>query len=65
MCIRDRDNKKCTRLNLYNGWVSSIPDEARTSDGDPASANPTGVILPEDYTQIKTISVTFTYGPAK
>lgn len=59
------DDKKCTRLNLYNGWVSSIPDAARTSDGDPASANPTGVILPEDYTQIKTISVTFTYGPAK
>ena len=59
------DNKKCTRLNLYNGWVSSIPDAARTSDGDPATANPTGVILPEDYTQIKTISVTFTYGPAK
>ncbi len=59
------DDGTCTRLNLYNGWVSAVPEEARTSDGDPSSANPTGVVLPENYDQIETISVTFTYGPVE
>ena len=28
------DDEHCTRVNLYNAWVSSVPDEARTADGD-------------------------------
>lgn len=27
------DDDKCTRMNLYNGWVHKVPDNARTADG--------------------------------
>ncbi len=27
------DDGKCTRVNLFNQWVSSVPDDARTADG--------------------------------
>lgn len=34
------DDGKCTRVNLFNQWVSSVPEDARTADGslDGASA---------------------------
>lgn len=28
------DDGKCTRTNLYNGWVGVVPDDARTLDSD-------------------------------
>lgn len=54
------DDKKCTRVNLYNGWVSSLPKEARTPDGnfDDCSAQ----IMPLDgNVRIDTLTVNFTY----
>jgi len=27
------DDGKCTRVNLFNQWVSSVPEDARTADG--------------------------------
>ncbi len=58
------DDKDCTRVNIYNAWVSSVPEEARTSDGDTSTASPT-IIDPNDFGAIETISVTFTYGPVE
>ena len=54
------DNKVCTRVNLYNEWVSQIPDEARAADGDLSGASP---IPLENYilARIETLSVTFDY----
>lgn len=58
------DDKISTRLNLYNGWVSAIPAEARTIDGATSNVSPT-VIDPETLGIVETISVTFTYSQGK
>lgn len=54
------DDGNTTRVNIYNGWVSGIPVEARTLDGDLSDVTP---IPLENYTgtQIETIEVTFDY----
>lgn len=58
------DDGKTTRVNLYNGWVSAIPAEARTADGNVSDV--TSVIMnPEDLNELKTLSITFHYGPVK
>lgn len=56
------DDQKCTRVNLYNQWVSEIPAEARRADGDLSGATP----MPLDNTDavlknIKTLEITFEY----
>lgn len=53
------DDGKCTRVNLYNQWVSKLPDEARTADGDLTDCSAQVMQLGE-RTKINTISVTFT-----
>lgn len=54
------DDGKCTRVNLYNGWVKDIPSEARTEDGNLTDA--TAVLLDnEKLGQIKTLFITFDY----
>lgn len=57
------DDQKCTRVNLYNGWVTTIPEEARTADGNISDVSPI-IVDNADLSQIKTLSITFTYGPA-
>ncbi len=53
------DDGKCTRVNLYNGWVSDIPEEARTADGDLTDCS--AQIMPlAKKRSVDTISVTFT-----
>lgn len=53
------DDKLCSRVNLYNGWVNSLPEEARTADGDLTDCS--AQIMPlGDKKSVKTISVTFT-----
>lgn len=58
------DGKDCTRVNIYNGWVNNIPEEARTLSGSLEGVTPT-IIDPANYNNIDTMSVTFTYGPAE
>lgn len=53
------DDGKCTRVNLYNGWVNTVPDDARTADGDTTDCSPQIMQL-TDGKRVKTISVTFT-----
>ncbi len=54
------DDGKCTRVNLYNGWVSSPPDDARTADGSLEGCSAQIMPLTErDF--IDTLSITFTY----
>ncbi|MDR0294242.1 MAG: glycoside hydrolase family 5 protein [Oscillospiraceae bacterium] len=54
------DNKVCTRVNLYNEWVSDIPAEARAAGGDLTGATPAPL---EHYVNehIETITVIFDY----
>ena len=54
------DDGKCTRVNLYNGWVSDLPKEARTADGDLTDC--TAQIMPlGNKDAVNTLSITFTY----
>lgn len=58
------DKNDCTRVNLYNQWVSNIPEDARTADGSLEGCS--AVIMDVgDKTRIKTISVTFTLTEAQ
>ncbi|MBR4224924.1 MAG: glycoside hydrolase family 5 protein [Oscillospiraceae bacterium] len=52
------DDGKCTRVNLYNGWVGKVPDSARTADGSIDGITATPLIVNEKTT-IKTIEITF------
>lgn len=54
------DDGKCTRVNLYNGWVKDIPSEARTEDGNLTDA--TAFLLDnEKLGRIETLFITFDY----
>ena len=52
------DEKITTRVNLYNEWVSTIPDDARTVDGLAADATPTA--MDKAVGAWNTMEVTFT-----
>ncbi len=58
------DDAVCTRVNLYNAWVTTVPDEARTTGGSLVYASPT-VLDPETLGHVETISVPFTYVAAE
>lgn len=52
------DDGKCTRVNLYNEWVSEIPAGARTADGDLTDCKP--IIVDFGSDEIQTFTVNFT-----
>ena len=53
------DDGKCTRVNLFNSWVNSVPDDARTADGDLTDCS--AQIMPlTKKDKVDTITVTFT-----
>ncbi len=58
------DDKKCTRVNLYNEWVSAAPDDARTAVGNAMYVSPC-VMDAATLGNVKTIEVTFNYVPGK
>ena len=55
------DDSICTRVNLYNGWVTILPDGARVADGDLTGCTASIIEGGDALGQIKTISVTFEY----
>lgn len=58
------DDGICTRTNLYNGWVTAVPDDARTVSGSTSFATP-NLLDPETLGHVETITVTFTYAPGR
>ena len=55
------DDGICTRVNLYNQWVTDVPGNARLADG---ATNPSPMIVnPDTLVNIQTLEITFTYGP--
>ena len=52
------DDEVTTRVNLYNEWVTDIPEDARTADGLAADATPTS--LDKAIGAWETMEVTFT-----
>ncbi len=58
------DDGICTRTNLYNEWVTSVPEEARTVDGSLMYATP-NLLDAGTLGHVETIEVTFSYKPGK
>lgn len=54
------DDGLCTRVNLYNMWVTEIPEDIRTLDGNTEGVSPM-IIDPNELDKIETIEVTFDY----
>lgn len=52
------DNEFTTRVNLYNGWVSKPPAEARSIDGDLEECS---ACIIDSGVQVETIEITFDY----
>ena len=57
------DDEICTRVNLYNEWVSEIPPEARCANDNMRPALSATIIDKNTLGEIKTISITFVYEP--
>lgn len=58
------DDARCTRVNLYNEWVTQVPGDARTPDGDTTGISPV-IVDNADLTHMETLSITFEYAPGK
>lgn len=58
------DDNKCTRLNLFNEWVSAVPDSARTASGNVMYVSPC-VIDASTLGNMESIQITFEYVPGK
>lgn len=56
------DNGICTRVNLYNRWASFNPEESRVANKETGEASPV-VIGEEAWKGMKTLEITFHYGP--
>ena len=54
------DDKKCTRVNIYNSWVPYVPSGARSFDGDLDLASAV-IVDPNDFGKVQTMSVKFTF----
>ena len=60
------DDGKCTRVNLFNEWVTAIPADARVLYGPPIGASATVINRNDEIiSHIETISVTFLYEQKK
>lgn len=60
------DDEICTRVNLYNGWVSKIDlAKARFSNPNMANALSATLLDPLAIDQIQTLFITFEYAPSK
>ncbi len=58
------DDDICTRLNLYNGWVTKIDvSKARFSNPNMANFLSATIIDPKELDKIETLFVTFEYRP--
>jgi len=54
------DDGTCTRVNLYNAWVTAIPESGRSMMGSATYCTPCPM-TPEDFGEVKTMEVTFKY----
>lgn len=53
------DDQKTTRSNIYNAWVSELPEDARCAYGELTDCTPTGVKV-EDFASVNEFKVYFT-----
>lgn len=58
------DDGKCTRVNLYNAWVGTIPAEARTADSDFTDCS-AQILSINKKKAVDSIEITFTFSAPK
>ncbi len=60
------DGNNCTRVNLYNAWITDAPNTTRTATGSSNGISPC-VLDPNgpSMSRIETVYITFHYGPKK
>ena len=56
------DDGKATRVNLYNAWVSQVPDDVRVREDNGQELSPC-ILDADTLGNVETISVTFNYAP--
>ena len=56
------DNGIETRMNIYNEWVTELPEDARSLDGDLSNAAPIFVNV-ENFASVSKIEIDFTFEP--
>ena len=56
------DDGITTRSNLYNEWVSDLPEDARRLDGDLSKAAPV-VVDKEKFAKVSKVEIDFNYSP--
>jgi len=54
------DDGVTTRMNIYNEWVSALPDDARSYDGNVADAKPI-IVDKEAFASVKSVEVDFIF----
>lgn len=54
------DDGKCTRVNLYNAWVTKVPEEARVLEDNGQELTPC-ILDADTLGNVETISVTFEF----
>ena len=54
------DDDSCTRVNLYNAWVTDIPKEARTLEGSLDGYSPV-IVDPTGLGKMETLEITFEF----
>ena len=58
------DDGKCTRVNIYNEWVNGVPDDARSVDGAVPDDAAAIIINKDQFTNMDTLSIKFTFKTA-
>ena len=60
------DDGKCTRFNIFNEWVTSLPEDARVLYGPNIGISPVTIDRNDScFAQVESIEITFVYGPKK
>ena len=56
------DDGICTRMNIYNEWVTDLPEDARSFDGSIEDASPI-IVDKEAFASVKTFEIDFSLLP--
>ena len=54
------DNGIETRMNIYNEWVTELPEDARSFDGDTSASSPI-IVDKSAFAEVKTVEIDFTF----
>ncbi len=56
------DDQICTRMNIYNEWVTDLPEDAHSFDGTVEGASPI-IVSKDDFASVTSVEVDFSLMP--